>query len=120
MKYTTRAGKYHFRVVSCFMRAPCAHHFCSCLRRESSRHGVTGNSGLRAMRAFRTQTEISGARFHRAGHVKKVPHVRKTTVNSAPVLSSAEYWSPQGRPTVFSQKNAHIVQIENGRGSNTV
>ena len=36
------------RVLFCFMRAPCAHHCCSCLRRESSRHGVTGNYGLPA------------------------------------------------------------------------
>ena len=35
----------------------------------------------------RTETEISGARFHRAEHVKNVLHVRKTTVISAPVLS---------------------------------
>ena len=56
-----------------------------------------------AMLLFGTATEISGARFHRAGHVKNVPHVRarfhraghvtnvphvrKTTVISAPVLS---------------------------------
>ena len=32
-----------------------------------------------------TETEISGARFHRAGHVINVPHVQKTTVISAPV-----------------------------------
>ena len=32
-----------------------------------------------------TETEISGARFHRAGHVTNVPHVQKTTVISAPV-----------------------------------
>ena len=43
----------HFRVLRCFLRAPCAHHCCSCLRRESSRHGVTGNSGLRAKTALR-------------------------------------------------------------------
>ena len=36
------------RVLFCLMRAPCAHHCCSCLRRESSRHGVTGNYGLPA------------------------------------------------------------------------
>ena len=35
----------------------------------------------------RTETEISGARFHRAGHVINVPHVQKTTVISAPVLT---------------------------------
>ena len=35
------------------MLAPCAHHCCSCLRRESSRHGVTGNYGLRAKPALR-------------------------------------------------------------------
>ena len=34
------------------MRKPCAHHCCSCLRRESSRRGVTGNYGLRAKPAF--------------------------------------------------------------------
>ncbi len=33
-----------------------------------------------------TETEISGARFHRAEHVINVLHVRKTTVISAPVL----------------------------------
>ena len=37
--------------------------------------------------AIRTETEISGARFHRAGHVINVPHVQKTTVISAPVLT---------------------------------
>ena len=36
---------------------------------------------------LRTETEISGARFHRAEHVINVLHARKTTVNSAPVLS---------------------------------
>ena len=35
----------------------------------------------------RTETVLSGARFHRAGHVTNVPHVRKTTVISAPVLT---------------------------------
>ena len=39
-------------------------------------------------RTLRTETEISGARFHRAGHVINVPHVQKTTVISAPVLSA--------------------------------
>jgi len=33
-----------------------------------------------------TGTEVSGARFHRAEHVKNVLHVGKTTVISAPVL----------------------------------
>ena len=36
---------------------------------------------------LKTETEISGARFHRAEHVINVLHARKTTVNSAPVLS---------------------------------
>ena len=44
---------------------------------------------------LRTETEISGARFHRAEHVKNVLHVRKTTVISAPVLNC---WTPT-RPT---------------------
>ncbi len=35
----------------------------------------------------KTETEISGARFHRAGHVKNVPHIGKTSVISAPVLT---------------------------------
>ena len=38
----------------------------------------------------RTETEISGARFHRAGHVINVPHVQKTTVISAPVLTHTD------------------------------
>ncbi len=37
--------------------------------------------------SLRTETEISGARFHRARHVINVPHVQKTTVISAPVLT---------------------------------
>ncbi len=37
---------------------------------------------------LRTAAELSGARFHRAGHVTNVPHVRKTTVISPPVLYS--------------------------------
>ena len=39
--------------------------------------------------AFDSQlkTEISGARFHRAEHVRNVLHVQKTTVISSPVLS---------------------------------
>ena len=36
---------------------------------------------------LRTVREISGARFHRAEHVKNVLHVRKMTVVSASVLS---------------------------------
>ena len=40
---------------------------------------------------LRTETEISGARFHRAGHVINVPHVQKTTVISAPVLTELQY-----------------------------
>ena len=43
----------------------------------------------------RTETEICGARFHRAWHVKNVPHVRKTTVISAPILTV-----PQFRPAL--------------------
>ncbi len=39
------------------------------------------------MQPLRTETEIGGARFHRAEHVKNVLHVRKTTVISAPVLT---------------------------------
>ena len=38
------------------------------------------------MLRLKTETEISGARFHRAEHVENVLHVRKTTVISAPVL----------------------------------
>ena len=34
-----------------------------------------------------TETKMSGARFHRAEHVKNVLHVRKTTVISAAVLT---------------------------------
>ncbi len=37
-----------------------------------------------------TETEIGGARFHRAGHVINVPHVQKTTVISAPVLTHTD------------------------------
>ena len=35
---------------------------------------------------IRTETEIGGARFHRARHVKNVPHDRKATVTSPPVI----------------------------------
>ena len=41
-------------------------------------------------RVLRTETEISGARFHRAGHVENVPHIRKTTVITTPVLTSVQ------------------------------
>ena len=34
-----------------------------------------------------TAAELSGARFHRARHVTNVPHARKTTVISPPILS---------------------------------
>ena len=40
------------------------------------------------MLLFGTATEISGARFHRAGHLTNVPHVQKTTVVPAPVPGS--------------------------------
>ena len=45
------------------------------------------NSGLLRSSEVRTETVISGARFHRARHVTNVPHVRKTTVIIAPVLN---------------------------------
>ena len=45
----------HISVLRCFMRAPCARHYCSCLRREASRHGVTGHYGLRAKPALRNE-----------------------------------------------------------------
>ena len=47
---------------------------------------------------LRTETEISGARFHRAEHVINVLHVRKTTVISAPVLSLLATTSPVFAP----------------------
>ena len=46
-------------------------------------------TGCKRRQFIRTETEISGARFHRAGHVITVPHVQKTTVISAPVLNLA-------------------------------
>ena len=49
--HTTRS-QMHIGVLRCFMRAPCVQHCCSCLRRESSRHGVTGNYGLWAKPAL--------------------------------------------------------------------
>ena len=47
---------------------------------------IAVNTEMPAEFQLRTETETGGARFHRAGHVKNVPHVRKTTVLSAPVL----------------------------------
>ena len=55
-------------------------------------------------KTFRTETEISGARFHRAGHVKNVPHVQKTTVISAPVLKDR------------SRQEAGAVRVGKGAG----
>ena len=49
--------------------------------------GVNRVSDLIVRRQVRTGTEISGARFHRAEHVRNVLHVRKTTLISALVLS---------------------------------
>ena len=43
------------------MHARCVHHCCSCLRREASRHGVTGNYGLRAMPASGIFDHVSSA-----------------------------------------------------------
>ncbi len=39
------------------MLAPCGHQCYSCLRRESSRHGVSGHIGSRAKPALRTGTK---------------------------------------------------------------
>ena len=55
---------------------------------ERSRQEIQGDQ-------TRTETEISGARFHRAGHDKIVPHVQKTTVISASVLKQV---APRVRP----------------------
>ncbi len=41
---------------------------------------------MNSSNGIRTETGISGARFHRARHVINVPHVQNTTVISAPVL----------------------------------
>ena len=40
---------------------------------------------------FRTAAELSGAPFHRAGHVTNVPHARKTTVISPAILSGIQW-----------------------------
>ena len=49
---------------------------------------AAGSLALRVSvrRQLGTETEISGARFHRAEHVENVLHVRKKTVISVPVL----------------------------------
>ena len=78
-------------VVVCRKLQPSTPRPVSLLRHatQTNLHGV--ESGARNSRtagiSLRTETEISGARFYRAEHVKNVLHVRKTTIVSAPVLS---------------------------------
>ena len=48
-----------FRDLLCFTRAPRSHYCCPCLRREPSRHGVTGNYGVRAKPALRITPDTS-------------------------------------------------------------
>ena len=54
---------------------------------------------------LRTETEISGARYNRAGHVTNVPHVRQTTVISAPVLNT-----PPSLSTPTKKPNTKLMQ----------
>ena len=57
-----------------------------------------------------TETEIGGARFHRAGHVINVPHVQKTTVISAPVLTHTD-------DSADSLSVDEILELASTRGS---
>ena len=59
--------------------------------RSKTRPSVAAEDSLVTAHKLRTETEISGARFHRAGHVINVPHVLNTTVISAPVLNKSAH-----------------------------